>query len=170
MTQIECGLRVPAEVRFWKYVNKNGPIHSALRSRCWLWTGSLTGGYPRLRSNSTANGKGHRYSWVLHNGEIPSNLSVLHRCDNPICVNPDHLFLGTQADNIHDMEQKGRGYHKWGEDNGRAILTEDTVRYIRERYKPNSRKDGQGAISRELGIHQTTVSRVLSGMYWSHVS
>ena len=155
--------------RFWSRVNKQGPVHP-ICGQCWVWTAGLVGSYPRFRNGTiTGSDKGHRYSWVIHNGEIPEGLCVLHRCDNRICVNPKHLFLGTQEDNIHDMEAKGRSYHKCGEDNGRALLTENLVRYIRRRYKAHCRKDGQVAIARDLGMHQTTISRVLSGMYWSHV-
>ena len=74
---------------------------------CWLWVGRRDSyGYGKLGKKQTAS---HRLSWTIHFGPIPSGLCVLHRCDNPPCVNPAHLFLGTQLDNIRDMNAKGRG-------------------------------------------------------------
>ena len=85
---------------FWKYVDK------CRIGGCWLWTGAKTGvGYGSFR------GKGaHRVSWERHHGRaVPGRKMVLHRCDNRACVNPDHLFLGSQLDNVRDMMAKGRG-------------------------------------------------------------
>lgn len=88
------------------FVNKTGS--------CWVWTGGLArGGYGIFMLKSIGIGKkkfkrAHRYSWEIHFGEIPNQLLVLHKCDNPPCVNPDHLFLGTQTDNVRDLVQKGR--------------------------------------------------------------
>ena len=79
-------------------------------SGCWEWTGARqTGGYGVLGVGSSKLVRAHRFAWELHYGEVPEGLSVLHRCDNPCCVNTEHLFLGTQADNMHDMRAKGRG-------------------------------------------------------------
>lgn len=83
---------------------------------CWLWTGSVAGnGYGQMSlPNGTKRGvlvRVHRYSWVAHNGPIPADLCVLHRCDVRNCVLPEHLFLGTKSDNMKDMVAKGRGVH-----------------------------------------------------------
>lgn len=85
-------------------------------SGCWEWTGGVfkDSGYGKFNGGKGDDGKwvtayAHRASHELHIGPIPAGLSVLHRCDNRLCVNPDHLFLGTQRDNIHDMLAKGRG-------------------------------------------------------------
>lgn len=96
--------RLPWQERFWKYVEKT--------DGCWWWRGACQG--DRLRYGFMSAGsvarriKAHRLSWELAHGEIPTGLCVCHKCDNPLCVRPDHLFLGTQKDNSQDMVRKGR--------------------------------------------------------------
>lgn len=88
------------EERFWAAVDTTGD--------CWLWTASKAGnGYGKIMVNGRRIGS-HRLSYILHYGEIPEGLHVLHTCDNPLCVKPAHLFLGTHADNMRDASQKGR--------------------------------------------------------------
>lgn len=90
---------LPIQVRFWKYVDKKG------ENECWEWNRSkYPNGYGRIGKHYA-----HRFSWILTNGEIPNGLHVCHSCDNPPCVNPKHLWLGTVADNMHDRDSKGRG-------------------------------------------------------------
>jgi hypothetical protein len=107
--------RTPAQ-RFWEKVDKSGvqpEVYPGI-GRCWLWTATrVPGGYGRFR----VGGRGpeglslaHRFSWVIRHGD-PGELLVLHRCDVPNCVNPDHLFLGTRDDNTADMLRKGRNKH-----------------------------------------------------------
>lgn len=92
------------EQRFWAKVDKTDD--------CWLWSGSKSGlyGHGEIGRGRRTEGKvkTHRLSWELHNGSIPKGMHVLHKCDNGLCVNPDHLFLGTQKDNMVDMAKKGR--------------------------------------------------------------
>src|SRR5699024_793010 len=102
---------------------------------CWLWTAGTRGfksHHYGLFSVNGANIGSHRYSWMIANGPIPKGMAICHRCDNPPCVNPAHLFLGTIADNHRDMEQKGRHPHEaaWnpvGEVNPKAKLTDEIV-------------------------------------------
>lgn len=104
-----AGCRCPFHIRgtpadrFWAKVRKT--------NTCWLWIGAtIKGGYGSFGGIKCKVGMAHRFSWTLHNGPIPAGLDVLHRCDTPPCVNPEHLFLGTQTDNSRDMVQKGRHY------------------------------------------------------------
>ncbi len=94
--------------RFWSGVNKNGPTQPHMESSCWLWiAGKYNAGYGRVWANGK-NIKTHRMSWLIHNGLIEQNMCVCHRCDVKECCRPDHLFLGTHADNVRDMKSKGR--------------------------------------------------------------
>jgi len=99
----------------------------------------------------------------LTNGPIPDGMQVLHRCDNPPCCNPAHLFLGTQADNIADMIAKRRGGAVSGEAHYRAKLTADQVSAIRARYAAG---ETQVALAREFGVSQTNISRIVRGTTW----
>lgn len=82
-------------------------------SGCWLWTGSFfANGYGRFKEIGVTGQKAHRRSYEIHKGKIPEGMYVCHSCDNPPCVNPDHLWLGTNSDNMKDMVRKGRG--RWG--------------------------------------------------------
>jgi hypothetical protein len=96
----------PMEERFWEWVNKGGT------NECWNWKGAPNvWGYGQIRDTNGRYGKkklAHRISWIIHNGPIPTNILVLHTCDNPLCVNPNHLWLGTHKDNALDMCKKGR--------------------------------------------------------------
>lgn len=93
----------PVDQRFWAKLNRRGP------RECWEWSGCKNeNGYGQLYANGSARGA-HRVAWELMRGAIPDGRSVLHRCDNPACCNPDHLFLGDHTANMRDMVAKGRG-------------------------------------------------------------
>lgn len=109
---------MPPEVRFWKRVDKSGPIpsHCSYLGNCWPFLGAtLRGGYARFYDGEKGR-KAHRWSYQHHYGPIPDGMLVCHRCDNPPCVRPDHLFLGTNGDNMADKKAKGRNCY--GDANG----------------------------------------------------
>ena len=125
---------------------------------CWLWTGNCDAfGYGRLCPH-----RAHRLALQLSGVEVQDGVDVLHRCDVPGCVNPDHLFLGTAADNKRDEMKKLR--HNFGERNGRRRLTIEQVRRARALVLSGVQ---QKAVAAELGVHPSTVSYICSGSRWS---
>ena len=116
---------------------------------CWLWTAGINreAGYGRLRVDGVRM-VAHRYSWEMHVGPIPEGMRVLHRCDTPTCVNPGHLFLGTQADNVADSVQKGRWARK---------PTPKQVVGIRGSL---AQGETQRSIGGRYGVHQSVISRI----------
>ncbi len=128
---------------------------------CWLWGGAKRLGYGRIRVNGkkvTAS----RLAYEIHFGPIPAGMLVCHRCDNPSCVRPDHLFLGTHAENVRDMVSKRRHIDgkRRGQENGNAKLTEAQVLSIRSDLRT------QSAIAREYGVGQALVSKIKLGKLW----
>lgn len=131
---------------------------------CWEWVAVKNqDGYGNFKFQGIMV-KAHRISYQIFNGDIYNNLCVLHTCDNPGCVNPAHLYLGTQQDNADDRETKGRGHEKSGEANGRAKLTAEEVWQIREVFAT------QLYTQRELGhlykIANTVVSKIVRFELW----
>ena len=127
---------------------------------CWLWLKSKdTKGYGLLRVNGKQE-KTHRVSYRLFVGPIPDGLHICHRCDTPACVNPDHLFTGTNKENMEDRERKGRGVRQFGEAHHNAKITMDIARAIRT----DSRK--QREIGAAYGISQHTVWQVKQNIIW----
>jgi len=129
-------------------------------------------GYGTFMRVSPKKELAHRVAWMIANGSIPDGARVLHNCpdgDNPACVNPDHLYLGTMKDNTQDMMKKGRNrfvVHK-GEDNGSSKLTEDQVRTLREEYSVGGANQAQ--LAKKYKVSQGLVSMVLTRRYWKHV-
>lgn len=166
--------------RFWTKVDKNGPIHPTLGTRCWLWTAGLRNGYGGFRF-PTHSDKAHRVSWRIHFGEIPESddyhgTCVRHKCANRKCVNPEHLELGTVGDNNRDTVRHG-AFVCWakensdlmprGVENSQAVLDDDKVREIRRLY-------AQGGVTQtelgdRFGVDNTTISCVVTRRTWKHV-
>ncbi len=158
--------RPPVLPRFWSRVNKNGPIHPKY-GRCWLWTaGKFNDGYGAISvGNKTI--KAHRLSYEIHIGVIPPRTLVCHRCDNPLCVNPSHLFLATNRGNLADRDTKGR--QAKGERQGSARLTSELVLKIREEYRFGSRRRGSTALARKYGVTQSTIYNVVTRKRWKYL-
>ena len=147
--------------RFWKYVDKKSDYE------CWSWTGSCNNdGYGHLNIKNKTT-RITRFSWIIHNGKIPNGLCALHRCDNPKCVNPSHLFLGTQEDNIKDMINKKRDNKakQKGENNGMHKLTLNEVKEIRKLYNKKQLTGKQ--IGKIFNVHQVTISRICNNKNWN---
>lgn len=143
---------------FWSRVRKRGA------DDCWLWTGSLnpSRGYGSTGLPGGITIAAHRVSWLIHNGVIPADVHVLHTCDVRICVNPAHLWLGTNTENMADRDRKERMPH--GERCGAAKLTPDQVREIR------SSTDSTKVLGARYGIHPSHVSKVRLGRKWQHLN
>ncbi len=146
--------------RFLKHVQKT--------ESCWLWISATNGkgyGMISIYNEETKQSRGRlapRVSWEIFKGDIPKRLFVLHECDNPACVNPDHLFLGNQMDNLKDMIAKGRAKKRGlrGEEHNQHILTEIQVKEIRD-----SQEKGVDLANR-YGVVPTTISDIRKGKSW----
>ena len=148
------------EERFWKYTVKT--------DSCWIWNGwkSPYGYGDLIHWPTRKHYRVHRISYELHKGEIPNGLLVLHKCDVKLCVNPNHLFLGTQAENIKDKVEKGRQAR--GEKIGISKLNENQIKEIRDAY---IKKEGsQRLLAKKYGVHQSTIWRAVNYLVWKHIS
>lgn len=139
---------------FWEHVAKS--------NNCWTWTaGTDKDGYGKFQG-----GRAHRASYEMANGEIPDHLCVLHRCDNPPCVRPDHLFLGTNRENMDDKIRKGRQFR--GEQlKGLCKLSEHKVRQIRQLAKDGNTHQ---AIADQFGVDRTNIGFVVRRETWAHIT
>lgn len=151
----------PLAERVWRTVRRT--------ETCWLWTGATNhAGYGWV--NRGVRGEqpmlAHRFTFEEAHGPIPLGLGVLHRCDTPACVRPEHLFLGTQADNTADMVAKGR--QRRGERRPGAKLTDAGVREARQRYAAGG--VSILALAREYGVDGTVMWDVIKGTRWKHVT
>lgn len=136
------------ETRFWNHVDKT--------ETCWLWNGKPNkDGYGRLQVSGYPR-EAHRISWEINVGPIPSGMYVCHQCDIKICVRPDHLYIGTGADNISDTFG--------GERNWRAKLTLEQVDHIRKEY--NSDGISYAELGRKYGVSGACVWRIIAGKSW----
>lgn len=144
---------------FWSKVDRsNGP------DSCWRWQAYKSPlGYGRL-TVSKQTFSAHRFSYELTYGPVPDTMCVCHRCDIRDCCNPDHLFLGTQRENVIDMFSKGRSHNRKGEKGANHKLTLLQVSQIRELYQTGNYLQRELAI--EFDVDQTEISRIVRKMTW----
>lgn len=158
--------------RFWKYVDKDGAFHADI-GRCWEWIGTKRpDGYGVIGLGTREMGlmRAHRVSWILAEGPIPAGRFLCHHCDNPMCVRPSHMFLGTPRDNHADMRFKGRHVNPprcEGTKNVNAKLTPDKVREIR-RLKASGMTAKQ--LASRFGVYFGTIGKVCRLEMWRHVT
>lgn len=158
------------EARFWSKVDTNGPIphHCRERGACWGWKPPLRkDGYAQLRIDGVEV-LAHRFSWELHNGPVPEGMLVCHHCDNPQCTNPDHLFLGTVADNSADMVSKDRWNGPTGENHPQARLSANDVREIRDRFATGNVSKSQ--LASEYPVTAVMIGKIVRRERWKHVA
>jgi HNH endonuclease/Helix-turn-helix domain of resolvase len=153
------------ESKFWAKCDRKG------ENDCWQWQGSKNGkGYGRFQYECKKI-SAHRFSYEMHYGFLPSDKVILHRCDNPSCVNPRHLSAGTVADNNRDAFAKGRNrvvgaYTKPGEQNHKAILTEAQAREIKRLYAAGY---SYGQLAKRFNVSRGCVWGIASGNTWKHL-
>ena len=149
--------RKTVEARFWAKVNVRGP------DDCWEWTAQArhNGGYGKMSAGRGIILRAHRLSWNLHHGPIPDGMCICHRCDNPSCCNPAHLFLGTHLENVHDMWAKDRGRAppvQSGETHPMATIPDSELPAIRVS------KETHSALGRKYGVSHQTIRRIRKGI------
>ena len=154
------------EERFWAKVHKT--------KTCWEWTAfRMPFGYGQFAPRGKMK-YAHRVSWELEYGPIPEGMCVLHKCDVPYCIRPDHLFLGTHQDNMDDMVSKGRtgGYDKKGEANPKGKLTENMVRIARAVYgtEIDGKKVSYQRIADAFGVQKSCIAHIIQGRKWTHLA
>jgi hypothetical protein len=169
------GGQLPRAERFWGKVDKNGPIpvHVPELGPCWPWTGNIfaqRGGYGQFYDDDRRVRRAHRVAWELATGQpLSEDTMVLHRCDLPRCVRPSHLREGSQAENLQDMRDKGRGTippAEHGEERYNAKLTDDRVRTLRA---VRAAGGSVTALAKEWGVSQACAASAAVGRSWKHV-
>ena len=157
--------------RFWDKVNKSSSVFGddgQFPTQCWTWTAGVSNkGYglfwlsPRMQSS-------HRVAWFLEWGNVPKEICVLHKCDNKICVRPDHLFLGTVQDNNNDKKQKNRSYYgiQKSENQPTAKLTRKDVTVIRARFATG---ETQRSIALDYDVGYKTIHKVVRNKSWKSI-
>lgn len=180
------------KVTLWRLrsnVNKRGPIpdksnpHYDGIGRCWQWTGPTNWGGYGIIYHERRTQVAHRVMWKIIHGPIPPGIQVLHRCDNPACINPSHLWLGSNRDNVSDRHAKGRDGAAFGDANGsrrfpelrrrgihhdNAKLTDEQVREIRRRFQNGNVT--KASLARRFKVCNSLVGMVIAKQIWRHVS
>lgn len=139
-------------------------------NECWEFMGARDGsGY-----GSIGDGRGgvigtHRLSYETYRGPIPSGKLIMHTCDNPPCVNPSHLEIGTFRENAIDCASKNRFGPRFGTNNARAILSEKDIHFIRNKFKKRHKEFGARALARKFGTSPSAIHDVLKGRSWTHI-
>lgn len=131
---------------------------------CWEWNGNKRpDGYGTIYSYVHKMMRAHRMSWLVVNGEIPKDMDVLHKCDNPPCINPDHLWIGTDADKVRDMDKKGR--HSKGEQNHHKLSGKQVVAIL------DMLKNGlrQSECGKRFNVHRSNILKIKRGLTWKHI-
>lgn len=140
----------------------------AKSAECWNWqSGTDNDGYGLFMGEvlGVTFKRAHRFSWAYHNNQIiPDSMTVMHSCDNPRCVNPSHLSLGTQCENQKDKWRKGRGWTHKGTSHWSTNLTEDQVREIR------SSTETQKSLGERFGMKQSSISAIVRRKSWRHIA
>ncbi len=163
----------PSDVsRFWKFVSIPDLFS------CWEWTGNKhKRGYGKFWVDGRTD-LAHRFSWVLHNGQVPESMFICHHCDNPSCVNPSHLFCGTPMDNRKDMVSKNRHYHGErhylkhspervsGELNFLSKLKDQDVLDMRRRHRNG---ETVSEISKDFDVTKANIYCIVNRVTWKHI-
>ena len=158
--------------RFWHKVDVD-----LNNNACWKWNAYTDKyGYGRF-SLGRITAQAHRVAYIINRGDIPDGMQILHKCDNPPCVNPNHLFSGTNLDNVNDKVRKGRQYKagrlkghdtSLGHKNGMSKLTDEDVIKIKFHLKEDILNQRQ--LSEIFNVSEAQISRIKSGKRWSHLN
>lgn len=149
-----------------------GSVKVNQETGCWEWQKVKRNGYGRLMIGSRTDGTGksasaHRVSYELFHGDIPAGMEVCHKCDNPCCVNPEHLFVGSKQDNVDDRERKGRNNPQSGSDNVFSKLTEEIV--FSARVERAEKGTTFMELAKRFGVSKKTIQNAINGITWKSV-